>query len=119
MNSLHVINGRKEWNTWVFDDPGRDLKSEPFVCGTSEIIDFVLNEEVNKCKITHAMRPFPGYKFKLARDDKEFDGYWYELYDADDEWCNQQQFWLCPATELFYGHHPETIYVKVESAETN
>ena len=36
------------------------------------------------------------------------------LFDKNDEWCQEPVFWLCPATEAFYGYHPEVIYLKCQ-----
>ena len=116
MNSLFVIFARKIHDTWVFDDAQRELTEEPFVLGTSEAIDFVLNnKDVNECKITHSRHPFPGWDVKCMRMHKDLEGYWYCLATADDMEVDVDYFWLCPATEAFYGFHPETIYVKIDS----
>ena len=114
MNSLFVIHAKKLLDTWVFDDAQRELIEEPFVLGTSEAIDFVLDGDADECKITHAKDPFPGYTHVITRGEEEYNGYWYDLFDKEDEWCQLDNFWLCPATKAFYGKHPEFIYVKID-----
>ena len=115
MNSLFVIFAEKHFDTWMFDDPSRELIEEPFVLGTSEAIDFIINDEkCTRCRITHSTQPFPRYDAKAIKLDEDMGGYWYCLVSPEDMDLEVDYFWLCPATKAFYCDHPETIYVKID-----
>ena len=128
MNEINVIAPKNslfriivyDWgNKWCFDDAVKGLSAEPFVLGASEMIDDVIQKkfgEVDRaCEygITFSAAPFPRYDASLTRQKEEFGGFWYNLNGTPLEG------WLCPATKLYFGEHPESIYVDIENLGPN
>ena len=114
-NSLYKITIYHSHDSWCFDDKARRLSCEPFVLGSSEMIDAVIQanglelDRGQRYNITFSTRPFPGWSGSVSRQLKEYDGYWYELDGT------KLHGWLCPATTLYFDGHPEKIYLAVDS----
>ena len=110
-NAIHVIAPYWQHNTWVFDDPARGLRAEPFVSGVPAMIDELVRDTPDARKgfrLLFAPTPFPGYQraFTLARS--EFGGNWYR--------CEAPVMggWLCPALFKYFDEAPQTIYARAE-----
>ncbi len=111
-NSLLVIAPYKHAGTWVFDDPGRGLKQEPFVAGIPQMIDKLVAGISNAdqgFRLTFAAQEFPGYTHKLEWKRQDISGNWYYSPQFDAEG------WLCPALLKFFKAAPPEIYVKAEA----
>ena len=112
-NSLFKLTIYYVANAWCFDDDKRGLITEPFVLGSSEMMDEVIKstgQELDRTKkydITFSRNPFPEYDASFSRLTKEYDGYWYKMDGCD------MKGWLCPATTLYFGDHPYKIYLSV------
>ena len=110
-NALFVIAPYWHHNTWVFDDPGRGLRQEPFVSGVPEMID-ALVEGIPGARrgfrLLFSDQPFPGFQksFMLARG--EFSGNWYRCADPP------MEGWLCPALFHYFSEAPKHIYVQTK-----
>jgi hypothetical protein len=97
--------------TWVFDDPAKDLAQEPFVEGIPAMIDDLVGAIPNALRgfrLLFSAGPFPGYQRKLTRLRQDFGGWWY----ASDE--PAAEGWLCPALFRYFDEAPSEIYVKAE-----
>jgi len=111
-NSLLVIAPYKHAGTWVFDEPARGLKQEPFVAGIPQMIDKLVTDIPNAeqgFRLIFSAQEFPGYTHKLVWRRKDTSGNWY--------YCPQfnQEGWLCPALFKFFNEAPKTIFVKAEA----
>ena len=109
-NSLLIIEPYKHAGTWVFDDPGRGLKKEPFVAGIPGIIDKVtedIPDAEDGFRIIFSAQPFPGHTHTLVRKEKQGGGNWYRCPKYD------MEGWLCPALYKYFDEAPEVIYFKV------
>jgi hypothetical protein len=104
-------------DTWCFTDEKRGLIHEPFVLGTPEIVDYMIeslpsqNTE-NKYRIIFSSEMFPNCKTHLKRDKNEHGGAWYALQA---EQKDELRGWLCPATLKFFADFPECIFFHLES----
>ena len=117
-NSLHRIGVYDRAGAWVFDDVGKGLYAEPFVFGSSQMIDSAIlakGLELDRdyqYNITISASPMPMSDCVLTREgDETCGGYMYRLDDG------ALTGWLCPATKKFFGEHPERIYVYVEKGQ--
>ncbi len=113
MNSLFVLHTfRSKGGTWVFDDPSRSLKQEPFVGETNILIDFmayehgITNPDAFKdgVELVFSDNPFPGNQVELLMLETSPFGTTYrtDKYKLDP--------WLCPAFFLFYSDAPTKLY---------
>ena len=111
-NSLLVIAPYKHVGTWVFDEPSRGLKQEPFVAGIPQMIDKLVvgipNAEQG-FRLIFSAQEFPGHTHKLVWKRKDANGNWYYCPQFDEEG------WLCPALFKFFREAPKEIYVKAEA----
>lgn len=110
-NSLLVIAPYRHAGTWVFDDPARGLKQEPFVAGIPEMMDRLVADIPNAedgFRLTFSAREFPGHTHKLVWRRKDSSGNWYYSAEFDAEG------WLCPALFAFFKEAPKEIYLKAE-----
>ena len=87
-NALMVIAPYQYAGTWVFDDPAVGLSREPFVSGTPEIIDEMVQDIPDAeegFRLLFSTQSFPGYTHKLTwrRGDKS--GNWYYCEQTDQE----------------------------------
>ena len=107
---------------WVFDDPDTGLVKEPFVKGSSTIIDlmfyriaedpayFLYREEGYATLLFSDKNVFKGSShnvFFLERGKEEDGGCWYK------EAVSGQEGWLCPQLFKYFDSPPETIYAKL------
>jgi hypothetical protein len=115
-----------EDGTWVFDDPDRGLKQEPFVLGMSEMLtelaarlslsDSPGDPPRKVLEVTFAAdeasdsdtRPSAKLDWLLSQNG----GNWYRgtIY-APNFGCVQMIGWLCPALFKYFNRAPTTIYV--------
>jgi hypothetical protein len=111
-NSLLVIAPYKHAGTWVFDEPSRGLKQEPFVAGIPQMMDKLVvgipNAEQG-FRLIFSAQEFPGHTHKLVWKRKDTSGNWYYCSQFDEEG------WLCPALFKFFKEAPKEIYVKAEA----
>ena len=117
-NSLHRIGVYDRAGAWVFDDDKKGLYAEPFVFGSSQMIDTAIltkGLELDRdyqYNITISASEMPMYDCVITREGEETcGGYIYRLDGGE------LTGWLCPATTKFFGEHPERIYVYVEKGE--
>tara|TARA_R110001606_G_scaffold77404_1_gene178872 strand:+ start:354 stop:764 length:411 start_codon:yes stop_codon:yes gene_type:complete len=108
---------------WVFDNENFGLVEEAFVCGMSEIIDFVLESSGidpqsvdGGFRLTFSGDPFPDAVHSLTWSEEGWGGNIYTLDRSD------MVGWLCPALLHFFSEAPKKIYVAVgllDSREKN
>lgn len=111
-NSLLVIAPYKHAGTWVFDEPGRRLKQEPFVSGIPQMMDKLVVGIPNAdqgFRLIFSAQEFPGHTHKLEWKRSDTSGNWYYCPQFDAEG------WLCPALFKFFKEAPKEIYVKAEA----
>lgn len=79
-NQINVISPYRKGNIWVYDDPDIGVYSEPFVMGSSEVIDFLVGEETNFFDAAISSKPIPKYDARLVKIEVEkgIEG-WYQL----------------------------------------
>ena len=111
-NSLLVIAPYKHAGTWVFDEPSRGLKQEPFVAGIPGMMDKLVSGVPNAeqgFRLIFSAQVFPEYTHKLVWRRKDANGNWY--------YCPQfkTEGWLCPALFKFFREAPKEIYIKAEA----
>lgn len=114
-NSLFVLQPYKYAGTWVFDDPARKLKQEPFVAGIPKMIDLLVKDIPNADKgfrLLVSAQPFPGATHKLTWRREDSNGNWY--------WSEDFKFegWLCPALIKFFKVAPKEIHFQAEPLTT-
>jgi hypothetical protein len=110
-NSLLVIEPYRTGKVWRFDEPRMHLHGEPFVEGSSEMIDKMVAETPgteNGVRLIFSQQQFPGAQFRLDHLYSQDGGNWYhnEQY--------QMKGWLCPALFKFFPRAPQHIYVRAE-----
>ena len=110
-NSILIIAPYRYAGTWVFDDPSRGLRKEPFVAGIPGIIDKLVENIPDAKKgfrLLFSAQPFPRHTHTLLWKREDSGGNWYE--------CPQLQMegWLCPAMFKYFRDAPKTIYFKAE-----
>lgn len=111
-NSLLVIAPYRHAGTWVFDEPRRGLKQEPFVTGIPEMIDRLVADIPGAEKgfrLIFSARAFPGSTHSLLWRREQAGGNWYYCPQLDAEG------WLCPALLKFFGEAPGEIHLKAEA----
>ncbi len=111
-NSMLVIAPYRHAGTWVFDDPGRGLKQEPFVEGIPEMIDRLvadIPDAENGFRLIFSARAFPGSTHRLLWRREQAGGNWYYCPQFDAEG------WLCPALFKFFEETPREIHLKAEA----
>ena len=110
-NALFVISPYWHHGTWVFDDPARDLRQEPFVAGVPAMIDQLVAGLPNARKgfrLIFSDQPFPGYQRAFTLTRGEYSGSWYRCDDPP------MEGWLCPALFKYFDEAPKTLYAKAE-----
>jgi len=112
-NFLFVIEPYSAFGTWVFDDFGRDLVAEPFVCGIPEIIDRLVEEaRIENAEdgftLLFSAVSFPG-ACRMEWVESESGGNWYRQVNT------KQKGWLCPALLKYFPKAPPNLYVKAEA----
>ena len=118
-NSLFTIIVYRWGNGWCFDDAVKGLVAEPFVLGASEIIDSVIErkygeaDHASEYSIVFSRDKFPGIDSELTRRQEDCGGYWY----VEDD--NGLEGWFCPATKLYFGDHPQSIFSTITKMSTS
>ena len=108
-NAIQVLEIYRHAGCWVFDAPEFDLCKEPFVMGSSEIIDSALPEGTREASLIFSSEGFPE-SIRIDRVYPESGGYWYQHIDDD----GGSAGWLCPATLHYFDEFPESIYFIAE-----
>jgi hypothetical protein len=99
-------------STWLFDDERYGLVQEPFVCGTSEMIEVLAQGIPNAEKgfrLTFSAAPFPGYAKEFRWLRSESGGNWYQ----DD--ASSMEGWLCPVLFHYFEKAPARIYARADA----
>lgn len=114
---LKKVRLYKIGNTWGFDDPYLNLIFEPFVFGSSELIQYLLDNKAKiKNKTTPTMigstKPLEGAIGLLRLKKEEDGGVWYTYYDTEQDVLMEN--WFCPWFHAFFKPVPEKIYIKFE-----
>ena len=112
-NAISVIAPYKHHGQWVFDDPARGLRQEPFVAGADTWMDRATANIPDAEKgfvLVFSGEPFPGHQAKFERDRPEVSGTWYRTTPP---WPPMQG-WLCPALFKYFKEAPPALYVKAE-----
>jgi hypothetical protein len=111
-NAIFVIQPWRQNGVWVFDDPARQLRTEPFVMGMNEIINHYASgiEGFTKgVNIFFSPAPFPKAQSKLTRTDEDGGcGTWYR-----DE-ATKMEGWLCPALFKYLNPAPDELHFRIE-----
>lgn len=112
MNVIFHIQPRKVGPIWLFDDPQRGLKSEPFVLDASVLIDklvevFELSSKQGPISLLFGAAPFPGaVELRRVKSQDEGNGviYRWEEHELDG--------WLCPAFFCYFNPKdiPQRLY---------
>jgi hypothetical protein len=104
---------------WVFDDDRFGLHREAFVCGMSEIIDYVLTdsgidpEDVEGgFRLTFSKDKFPDSTHSLSWLRASEGGNDYVL-DGLGQYGEKMEGWLCPALFHFFDKAPKKLYFSV------
>jgi hypothetical protein len=99
----------KDHGVWMFDDANKGIEREPFVDGSTELIDFILEE---------FGLPTSGpivVEFGLQRTHPEMVEI-RKLEDTGDDWAlyeyKGRQGALCPVTLVYLGSHPDRFYAR-------
>ena len=112
-NSIQVINPYWAFDTWVFDDPAKNLEAEPFVSGAPELLNILAEDIPNAYqdgfRLLFSPGPFPGYQLVVDWVREEHGGNWYKSDERGLEG------WLCPALFKYFDAAPPKIYVKGEA----
>lgn len=103
---------------WVFDSDRHGLYEEAFVCGMTEIIDAVLEDNdivpasvESGFRLTFSSNPWPKSTHSLKWLAAEDGGNVYEIRLKNGE---RMQGWLCPALLCYFDKAPKEIHVGVE-----
>tara|TARA_B100000214_G_C23936172_1_gene613305 strand:- start:1094 stop:1474 length:381 start_codon:yes stop_codon:yes gene_type:complete len=113
-NVIKLIKPYSYSGTWVFDDEKTGLIKEPFVGGSDEIIDFMVQElkrPEDGFSLIFSENPFPNFNLELNRLREEFGGWWYASNKL------QMEGWLCPALFLYFEEAPLRLYVLFKSID--
>ena len=109
-NSLrYLILYRTGETGWAFDDAGRGISAEPFVCGIPEIInDLMCREKIkgDNIRVLYSGAAFPGHQIVLDHVIGECGGNWYQY--------KGMKGWLCPTLYQYFLKAPKQIYVRIE-----
>lgn len=112
MNTINVIQPYKVNGIWVFDDESVGLKREPFVSGTDDIIELLVNDipdAENGFNLLFSSEKFPGSQIEFEWRRKEHGGNWYYFKPY------AMEGWLCPALFKYFGEAPKRIYIQIKS----
>ena len=110
---LHLYKNNS--NTWLFDDPEKDITAEPFVEGSSELITEVQSRaglEGDTLSITFSDEPFPESQYMLLWKSSREEGTWNQYYSKDLDMEN----WLCPVLLVYFEKAPKKLYVEMEES---
>ena len=105
---LHLY---KQGPTWMFDDKARNIKQEPFVEGSSEMIDLIFREfgfpTDGQDGVTVEFdleKSHPDMVQVRKVRDLELDWARYEYNGLEGD--------LCPVTPVYLKKHPDCFYVR-------
>ena len=105
---LHLY---KQGSTWMFDDTAHNIKQEPFVEGSSEMIDLILSDFGVP---THG-RGGVTVEFGLEKTHPDMVEI-RKVGDMDLNWARYEysghQGDFCPVTTAYLGNHPDRFYVR-------
>ncbi len=106
-------DGRRITRMWVFDDPVKDFKQEPFVAGMGKMLDRLtadIPNAENGFLLFFSDQPFPTGKlprYELKLSAREFRGAWYQgKVDGI-----RMHGWLCPGLMRYFKSPPNRIYI--------
>jgi hypothetical protein len=95
----------------MFDDDSKSIVEEPFICGTSEIIDCILKEK----GIFNGSHRGVEMDFSDQRESEDILEL-KKIEDLPDNWAKYEykgiEGLLCPVTLEYLGRHPESIFVR-------
>lgn len=97
---------------WVFDDEEIEVYQEPFVLGSSEIIDEAqrqLGIAGDTMVLEFSDAPFDGSQFTIKWQDSSEDGSWNKYLASDLNMTG----WLCPVLLKYYNKAPELLYMRL------
>ena len=105
---LHLY---KQGSTWMFDDTAHNIKQEPFVEGSSEMIDLILSD----FGVPTYGRGGVSVEFGLERTHPDMVEI-RKVGDMDLNWARYEysghQGDFCPVTTAYLGNHPDRFYVR-------
>lgn len=120
-NAMMVLTIYKRDGLWCFTDEEHNLKHEPFVLGTTELIDktvtdFNLGTLEESYRLIFSEMKFPEYQGRLFYQYSEHNGVWYAMSTTlnDEMNSNSPRGWLCPATMNYFEIFPKNIYFRLE-----
>jgi hypothetical protein len=110
-NQVNVIHPyRTSHGTWVYDDPDVPVYAEPFVMGSSELIDKVMGRACNSFTAYISAMPLPNASVVLDNVDDQVEGGFQGWY----EWRgNGHRNWFCGHLTDYFEGYPKTIYVSI------
>ena len=108
--NVFVITPYLKGRTWMFDDPAKNLKEEPFVKGVPAILRALvidIPKAKNGFRLSFSAKSFPGHHLVAERGIVQDGGIWYRARGSN------RSGWLCPALFKYFARPPRRIYVKV------
>jgi hypothetical protein len=101
----------KQGPTWMFDDTAHDIKQEPFIEGSSEMIDLILQD----FGFPSHGREGVTFEFDLEKTHPDMVQV-RKVHDLELDWAryeyNGLEGDLCPVTTVYLGNHPDSFYVR-------
>jgi len=101
----------KDRGVWMFDDTDKGIEREPLVDGSTELIDFILEE----FGLPTTGRLPVEVEFGLERTHPNMVEI-RKVEDTGDDWAlydyKGNQGALCPVTLLYLGSHPDRFFVR-------
>jgi hypothetical protein len=101
----------KKAGIWMFNDESKGIFEEPFVGGTSEIIDYILKER----KIWNGSHRGIQMLFSDHRESDDMVQF-EKIEDLPDNWAKYEykgiEGLLCPIALHYLGKHPESIFAR-------
>ena len=111
MNTIMILNLRKEHSTWVFDDPSRGVTREPFVGKVNEMIDdlarVALELVPKQLQVVFSADVFPTAQNVWVWLGEDSGGNWYS--------DGNHRGWLCPCMYKYFGTAPKAIYLEIKA----
>jgi len=101
----------KDHGVWMFDDAAHGIEREPFVDGSTELIDFILQEHGLPKNVDTGVT----IEFDLQRSHPDMIEI-RKIEDMGDDWARYEykgrQGALCPVTLVYLGSHPDRFYAR-------
>ena len=95
----------------MFNDDSKGIFEEPFVGGTSELIDFILKEK----KVWSGSHRGIDIEFSLEKEAQDMVEIT-KVEDMDNDWAlyeyKEMQGTLCPVTLQYLGKHPDSFFIR-------